>query len=148
MKDIALQQLAHQDEPLTRAGTSGSYLGKCLLIRVHRSHFEFASKESVQHIVRQLQVQTDTHTRHAHTHANHHTHTHTPTHTHTRTHTKTKVPSQSLDSKLGQSDSAAEVGRSQELAPSWGHPSALSFIFQGGTEAAPIRMTPMWLATI
>ena len=36
-KDIALQQLVHRDEPLTREGTSGSDLGKCLLIRVHRS---------------------------------------------------------------------------------------------------------------
>ena len=99
MKDIALQQLVHQDEPLTRAGTSGSYLGKCLLIRVHCSHLEFASKESVQHIVRQLQVQTNTHT-HTHTrpHEPTHTHTHTHPHTHARTRAQTKVPSQSLDS--------------------------------------------------
>ena len=34
VKEIALQQLAHRDEPLTRAGTSGSYLGKCAVFQL------------------------------------------------------------------------------------------------------------------
>ena len=103
LKGRALQRLVHQEEPLTRAGTPGSRLRKCHLVKVHCSHTLNLCQRKLLSISSESSRYIHTHTRthtHTPTQTRTHTHTHTHPHKHTRTRAQKHVPSQSSDNGL------------------------------------------------